>query len=58
MSARTEQRKHIFAARTAIEPHPVADLASDDPEAIVLDFVQPIFGRRTAAALMSAGMAE
>jgi hypothetical protein len=27
--------------RTALEPHPFAFLAGDDPEAIVLDFVQP-----------------
>jgi hypothetical protein len=28
-------------ARTAVEPHAVAILACDNPEAIVLDFMQP-----------------
>ena len=28
-------------ARSAVEPHALARLASNDPEAVVLDFVQP-----------------
>ena len=32
-------------ARTAIEPHPLAVLASNDAEAIVLDLVQPLAAR-------------
>ena len=31
-----------IVARTAIEPHPLAVLAGDDAEAVVLDLVQPL----------------
>src|SRR6202047_2385915 len=30
-----------IAPRSAVEPHPLACLACDDPEAVMLDFVQP-----------------
>ena len=33
-------------SRTAVEFHPLAVLAGDDPEAVVLDFVQPQITRR------------
>jgi hypothetical protein len=38
-----DQREALgqIIARPAVEPHPVAILACDNPEAIVLDFVQP-----------------
>jgi hypothetical protein len=33
-------------ARTAVEPHPLAVLARDDAEAVMLDFVQPLAAGR------------
>ena len=36
---------HAIIARTALEPHAIAVLASDDAKAIVLDFVQPSLAR-------------
>ncbi len=34
-------------AGAAVEPHPLAGLAGNDPEAVVLDFMQPqLAGRR------------
>jgi hypothetical protein len=45
-SASSETLRQIVA-RSAIQPHPFAVLACDNPEAIKLDFVQPdIAGRR------------
>ena len=35
-----------IVARTAVEPHPLAVLAGNDAEAIVLDLVQPLAARR------------
>ena len=32
---------HQVIAGTAVEPHPLALLAGDDPEAVALDLVQP-----------------
>jgi hypothetical protein len=39
-----DQREAVgeVVARPAVELHPVAALAGDDPEAVVLDLVQPI----------------
>ena len=34
-----------IVARAAIEPHPLAVLAGNDAEAVVLDFVQPLLSR-------------
>ena len=39
-------------ARPAVEPHPLAVLAGDDPEAVVLDLVQPQLARKAAAGRM------
>jgi hypothetical protein len=45
-------------ARSAVEPHPFAGLASNNPEPVVLDFMQPDGGRRAAAGLMWGGTAQ
>jgi hypothetical protein len=43
-----DERKSVgqVIARPAIELHPFAVLAGDDPKAVVLDFVQPLLARR------------
>ena len=41
VSASAISGKRRVIARAAVEPHAVAILACDDPEAIVLDFMQP-----------------
>ena len=43
-----DQRKAVgeVIARTTVEPHLCAGLAGDDPEAVVLDFVQPLAAGR------------
>jgi hypothetical protein len=45
-------------AWAAIEPHSIAILPGDDPEAVVLDLVQPKFPRGRGAWLMWAGTAR
>jgi hypothetical protein len=44
-------------ARTAIEPHPLTILASNDAEAVMLDLVQPLPARRAAGAHATAARA-
>jgi hypothetical protein len=39
---RSSRRIGQVIAGTTIEPHPLAVLAGDYPEAIMLDFVQPV----------------
>ena len=47
-----------IVARPAVEPHPLAILAGDTAEAVVLDFVQPAVTGRAGASKMWGGTAR